>query len=134
MHGWVFFFAKYRMSTYKKPYLTFKQQLELLKMRGLEVTGDSTALKYLNQLGYYRLSGYWYSFRRLISSKQARPQRKDEFMPGAKFHDAVALYVFDKKLKLLVLDAIERIEVSFRVDIAYLLGRKDRFAYANSKK
>ena len=113
-----------------------KQQLDLLKSRGLEVTNDSVALEYLRRLGYYRLSGYWYPCRKLIplpahQSKPIRPQRKDEFMPGARFQDAVELYVFDKKLRLLILDAIERIEVAFRVDIAYLLGKKDRFAYTN---
>lgn len=45
-------------------------------------------------------------------------------MPGARFLDTVALYVFDKKLRLLILDPIERIEVAFRVNIAYLLGEK----------
>ncbi len=125
------------MSTYNKPYRTFEQQLNLLKSRGLEVTNDNVALEYLRRLGYYRLSGYWYPCRKLISlpvhqSKPARPQRRDEFMHGAKFQDAVELYVFDKKLRLLILDAIERIEVAFRVDIAYLLGVKDKFAYTNS--
>jgi abortive infection bacteriophage resistance protein len=124
------------MSTYTKPYLTFKEQLELLKSRGLEVTNDSVALEYLRRLGYYRLSGYWYPCRQLIplpahQSRPIRPQRKDDFMHGSRFQDAVELYVFDKKLRLSLLDAIERIEVAFRVDIAYLLGKKDRFAYNN---
>ena len=115
------------MSTYRKPYLTFEQQLDLLKSRGLEVTNDSVALEYLRRLGYYRLSGYWYLCRKLIAlpahqSKPVRPQREDNFLPGSKFQDAVELYVFDKKLRLLILDAIERVEVAFRVDIAYLLG------------
>ena len=123
------------MSRYNKPHLSFEHQLELLKSRGLEVTNDNTALEYLRRLGYYRLSGYWYPCRKLLSSterqsKLARPQRSDEFMPGARFQDTVALYVFDKKLRLLILDAIERVEVAFRVDIAYLLGEKDPFAYA----
>jgi len=117
------------MSTYNKPYRTFEQQLELLKSRGLEVTNDSVALEYLRRLGYYRLSGYWYPCRKLIpfpahQSKPVRPQREDGFMSGARFQDAVELYVFDKKLRLLILDAIERVEVAFRVDIAYLLGKK----------
>lgn len=107
------------MSTYPKPYRTFEQQLELLKSRGLEITNDSAALEYLRRLGYYRLSGYWYPFRHLIpllmhQSKPFRPQRKDEFMQGSKLQDAVELYVFDKKLRLLILDAIERVEVAFR--------------------
>ena len=53
-------------------------------------------------------------------TKSIRPQRSDEFLPNSRFQDVVALYVFDKKLCLLILDAIERIEVAFRVDIAYL--------------
>jgi abortive infection bacteriophage resistance protein len=124
------------MSTYKKPYLSFEAQLELLKNRGLEITNDAIALEYLRRIGYYRLSGYWYPFRNLITildaqSKLIRPQREDTFMSGARFQDAVELYIFDKKLKLLILDAIERVEVAFRVDIAYLLGSRDCFAYEN---
>lgn len=122
------------MSTYNKPYLNFDQQLELLRSRGLEVTNESVALEYLRRLGYYRLSGYWYPFRKPIpleskTSKSARPRRSDDFMAGAKFQDAVELYVFDKRLRLLILDAIERLEVAFRVDIAYLLGARNPFAY-----
>jgi abortive infection bacteriophage resistance protein len=124
------------MSTYTKPHLEFEEQLRLLKTRGLEVTDDAAALQYLRRLGYYRLSGYWYPCRQLISLlpnqiKPIRPQRKDEFMSGSRLQDAVQLYVFDKKLRLLMLDAIERVEVAFRVDIAHLLGKKDRFAHNN---
>jgi abortive infection bacteriophage resistance protein len=57
---------KKAMSTYKKPYRTYQQQLELLKSRGLEITNDNVALEYLRRLGYYRLSGYWYPCRQLI--------------------------------------------------------------------
>lgn len=124
------------MSTYNKPHLSFQEQLNLLKSRGLEITNDKISLEYLSRLGYYRLSGYLYPFRELLSlpihtTKLTRPSRKDEFMKGATFQAAVELYVFDKRLRLLSLDAIERIEVAFRVDIAYLLGKKDRFAYVN---
>ena len=124
------------MLRYNKPHITFEQQLELLKSRGLEVTDNNTALEYLRRLGYYRLSGYWYPCRKLLplaqqQTKSIRPRRSDEFLPDSRFQDVVALYVFDKKLRLLILDAIERIEVAFRVDIAYLLGERDPFAYTN---
>jgi abortive infection bacteriophage resistance protein len=39
------------------------------------------------------------------------------------------LYVFDKKLRLLFLDAIERIEVGLRVEVALILGRYGAFSY-----
>lgn len=38
-----------KMPRYNKPYLTFEDQLELLKSRGLEVTNDSVALEYLRR-------------------------------------------------------------------------------------
>jgi abortive infection bacteriophage resistance protein len=46
----------------------------------------------------------------------------------------VELYVFDKRLRLLFLDAIERIEVALRVDIALLLGARDPSAHRNLKE
>jgi len=41
----------------------------------------------------------------------------------------MALYVFDKRLRMLFLDAIERIEVALRVDLAILLGQRSRLAH-----
>jgi abortive infection bacteriophage resistance protein len=52
-------------------------------------------------------------------------------MAGSTFDDALQMYVFDKKLRLLLLDAIERVEVTLRVDISYMLGSKDTFAHTN---
>jgi len=57
---------------------------------------------------------------------------EDAFVVGATFEAAVRLYVFDKRLWMLVLDAIERLEVALRVDIAYNLGQKDPFAHINA--
>lgn len=124
------------MSTYSKPYLTYQQQLELLKSRGLEVTDDAAAISCLSRIGYYRLSAYWYSFRKTSLtqdpiSKKITVNREDDFHPCSSFQQALELYVFDKRLRLLVLDAVERIEVAIRSDIAYQLGSKDPFAHTN---
>lgn len=124
------------MSGYKKPYLTFEQQLDLLKQRGLEVTDDSRAVDCLRRVGYYRLSAYWYPFRVLSISQDPGTgalshRREDEFVEGARFQDVVALYVFDKHLRMLLADALERIEVAVRVSVAYLLGGRDPFAHMN---
>lgn len=116
------------MSTYKKPHLSLQAQLDLLKSRGLEVSDDVAALSNLSRIGYYRLSGYLYPFRR-ISVAQNDITREDIFRVNSKFEHALKLYVFDKRLRLLILDAIERIEVGFRVDISHLLGSKDPFAH-----
>lgn len=118
------------MSTYRKPYLTFEKQLALLQGRGLRVTDQAAALTYLQRIGYYRLSAYWYPLRR-PGTPQMGLQRADTFREDSTFEHALALYVFDKRLRLLVLDAIERIEVALRVDVSYRLGAHDAFAHKN---
>jgi len=121
------------MSTYAKPHLTYEDQLKQLIARNLTVTDEAAAISYLKRLGYYRLSAYWYPFRKpdlANKDKNGRViQRLDEFVPGTSFQKAVELYVFDKKLRMLMMDAIERIEVAVRVDIAHTLGARDKFAH-----
>jgi abortive infection bacteriophage resistance protein len=110
------------------------EQLALLKQRGLMVDNEAAALDYLARIGYYRLSGYWYPLREIdkaTSLQQKRPVRFDHFVPDSHFEDVVNLYVFDKKLRLLALDALERIEMAVRVDVAHLLGEKDPCAHEN---
>lgn len=123
------------MST-TNPWRSFEEQLRILKGRGLEVEDDKAALNYLARIGYYRLSGYWYPMRVLdkdASRKAGRIVRLDQFVPGSRFESAVKLYVFDAKLRLLALDALERIELALRVDVAYLLGKDDPYAYKNPR-
>ena len=109
----------------------------------MTVSDRDRALDYLERIGYYRLSGYWFPFRIRVSfcalsprgEKPKKPRVEsiatDEFKPGTTFQNAVDLYVFDKKLRLLTLDALERIEVALRVDVAHTLGRHGAFAYLN---
>lgn len=131
-------------SDYPKFWKSYAEQLDLLISRGLTVTDRAKALEYLERIGYYRLSGYWYPFRQrsglciLLDEQGGKPVKKkrrpttiafDEFRSGASFEDAVQLYVFDKKLRLLTMDALERIEIALRVDISHTLGKIDPFAY-----
>ncbi|WLF82988.1 Abi family protein [Moraxella sp. ZY210820] len=113
-----------------KPSTTVHQQLAMLKSRGLIVDDESRALHYLGNIGYYRLSGYFYSFRQYdLTSKKI--QRKDEFMKDSHFNDILQLYLFDKKLRLLAFDALERIEMALRVDIGNALARRSPNAHEN---
>lgn len=119
-----------------KPWQSFPDQLQILKSRGLQVEDDEAALRYLARIGYYRLSGYWYPMRtvdKVASAREKRPVRLDQFVEGSRFEDAVRLYVFDAKLRLLALDALERIELAVRVDVAHLLGKYDPCAQKNPK-
>ncbi len=122
------------MATYDRPWKSFEEQLELLSSRGMIIADHKRALCYLKNLGYYRLSAYWYPFRKFKvvqdpATKLLANLRQDDFYPNTHFSDAVELYLFDKKLKSLLFEALEYIEVAVRVDIAHLLGRRDTFAH-----
>nr|WP_216819616.1 Abi family protein [Paenalcaligenes hominis] len=100
----------------------------------MQVEDEEAALRYLARIGYYRLSGYWYPMRvidKVASEQEKRPVRLDRFVEGSRFEDVVKLYIFDAKLRLLALDALERIELAVRVDVAHLLGKYDSCAHKN---
>lgn len=123
------------MTPAPKPWKSFEEQLALLMKRGLQVDDREAAMSYLERIGYYRLSGYWYSFRQLVLEQDDNGRvthcRSNTFIEGSHFRDIVQLYVFDKRLRLLALDALERIEMALRVDIAHLLGEQDIHAHEN---
>lgn len=119
---------------YNRPWKSLDEQLQLLESRGMDVGDQNQTLSYLERIGYYRLSAYWYPFRKFNfqqdkDTKVISAIATDEFHSDTHFLDAVNLYLFDKKLRLLVMDALERIEVAIRVDIAHLLGERSAFAY-----
>ena len=103
---------------YKKKWLSYEEQYLLLLQRGMSFDSYSkdNALRKLEFIGYYRLSGYSHAFRCSPSD--------EKFVEGTKFKDIIELYKFDRKLKLLLLDAIERIEVAVRSCLAYQLSNK----------
>ncbi|WP_243695563.1 Abi family protein [Rheinheimera sp. D18] len=121
---------------YDRPWLSYQEQLEQLKLRGMVITDDVAALDYLQRIGYYRLSAYWYPFRHFRPEQNPETgvievKAQNKFIDNSEFIDAVNLYLFDKQLRLLLIDALERIEVSLRVEIAYLLGKRNAFAHIN---
>lgn len=114
-----------------KSWLSFHEQIDLLIDKGMLVDNPDAALSYLERVGYYRLSGYWYPFRQFNSNNSSR---LGGFKEQTHFEHIVQLYVFDKKLRLLALDALERIEMAVRVDIAHTLGKKDPQAHEQVDK
>ena len=114
-----------------KLWVSFNDQLALLESRGLLVEENVAALDYLERIGYYRLAGYWYPFRKLKVNPVGHSLRENDFIQDSRFEDGVRLYVFDKKLRMLALDSLERIELAVRVDVSYLLGQHDTFAHKN---
>ncbi|MCF6221736.1 MAG: Abi family protein [Robiginitomaculum sp.] len=110
-----------------KKWKSIDEQVAILRGRGMIIDDEAQAAHFLGRVGYYRLSGYWYPFRAFNDDKT----RSDKFLKGSRFADVIALYLFDRKLRLLALDAIERIELAIQVEIAHLLGQRDTFAHEN---
>jgi abortive infection bacteriophage resistance protein len=111
---------------YNKPHLAISEQVRLLASRGMALRDPALAAHWLGVVGYYRLSGYWYPYRRPASGATGR---SDAFEPDTTFEQVVALYAFDRKLKLLVLDALERVEIAVRFRVGYTLGRRGAYAH-----
>jgi len=103
--------------SYKKPALTFTDQLQLLHERGLSIPDSKEAIKDLECNSYYRLSAYWYPFR--IKKENVIT---DQIRPKTTWGDIIELYEFDRKLRLLIIDAIDRIEIAVRTQVTYTLA------------
>lgn len=101
---------------FAKPVLTYTDQLAQLKSRGLQVEDESKAFHLLEVISYYRLSGYWYP---LLADK-----KNHQFKTDATFNTAFKLYCFDRLLRQMVMAELEKIEVSIRAKMTYVLSQK----------
>ena len=99
---------------YQKHYSSPSQLLEILQRRGLNCSGVADAGGVLRSIGYYRLSGYLYPLLQI-------PKTAHIYKVGSRLEQAIGLYEFDRKFRLLVLDQIERIEVAVRSAIVNIM-------------
>jgi abortive infection bacteriophage resistance protein len=100
------------MTTYiKKPH-TIDSQVALLKSRGLSIENEEKAIAYLQGINYYRLSAYFLPYQ----------SAKDTFEDQTTFTQIIKTYTFDRELRLLVFDCIERIEVAIRTQFIYQMA------------
>ncbi|HEV7349096.1 Abi family protein [Telluribacter sp.] len=101
---------------YNKSPLTIQQQIAQLKSRGLRIEDEDKAEHVLQSISYYRLAGYWW------------PMQADKalhtFKSGSTFEDVIAIYNFDRELRLMVFGVIERIEIGFRTKLIYYLSHE----------
>ncbi|ANH83330.1 CAAX protease [Niabella ginsenosidivorans] len=99
----------------KQPY-TISDQIKQLQQRGLQIDDDALATHYLSQVSYYRLAGYWWPMQ---ADKEAHL-----FKPNSRFEDVIHLYNFDRELRVLLFDVIEKIEISLRTKLIYHLSHE----------
>lgn len=123
------------MQQYAKSHLSFKEQVSHLESLGLDCAQNDAALATLQDIGYYRLTAYLYPFRRLLAEDEPKETlfqyRAAEYEAGAKFSDAVALCRFDHAFRAKVFAGTGSLELALRVQIAYVLGKRDKFGHTN---
>lgn len=95
----------------EKIFKTFEEQMEILKKRNLTFLHPRTSLKLLSQNNYYFLTGYK---DLLLENKNP-----DYYKEGATFEELYALYIFDKKLKIIFLDLLLETEQNVKTTVAY---------------
>lgn len=121
------------MAEYTKPWLSLEQQVTRLREHNLELSPDDQPTELLKAVGYYRLTGYLYPFREseeyVDAAGHTRTRILSDYRPGTTLSNAAELIDFDRRLRLLALDGLERIEVAVRMRVGYVLGRRSPFAY-----
>lgn len=107
-----FFMTKKRH--FDKPSLTVEKQIILLESRGIQIKNRELAENYLKFIGYYRLSGYTHYFK----------TENDRYRDGITFEVILEHYIFDRKLRILLFDVIERIEVALKSTITSVMAER----------
>ncbi|GHT26721.1 CAAX amino protease [Bacteroidia bacterium] len=80
----------------------------------MQFADETKASHLLQNVSYYRFSGYWYPF---LADKQTHI-----FKPDTNFETAFNLYKFDRELRQLIISELEKIEVAVRSKMAYVLS------------
>ncbi|MCD8495597.1 MAG: Abi family protein [Bacteroides graminisolvens] len=98
-------------TNFTKHYSSPSQVIQILKSRGMVFSDDAKAERYLTNISYHRLSAYIFPFYQL-------PKSDLTLKDGTNFTKALTLYRFDKKLRILLFNEIEKLEVSVRSVLA----------------
>ena len=90
---------------FTKRFESSENLVNLLESRGLQIYDRNKAIQYLDNIGYYRLSAYMYPLLKM-------PKTAHLYKEGSSFKKVMMLYRFDKKLRLLMFNEIEKIEIA----------------------
>ena len=101
------------MKPYDKPALSYDQQVDLMRGRGLQVRDPSEAAAFLSRVSYYRVSTYFLPFQ----------LERDRFAPGSSFDAIVELYRLDEDLRNTFFAVLALVEISLRTRFVYGLTK-----------
>jgi abortive infection bacteriophage resistance protein len=107
-----------------KQFKTYAEQVDRLALRGMDVGDQAAAVEQLRKVNYYRLSGYWYSFR-----VRTGDRRSDSFYPSTSLEQVMSLYRFDASLRAASFAALAAIELTVRALVGHALGEVHECAH-----
>ncbi|WP_295163569.1 Abi family protein [uncultured Brachyspira sp.] len=92
-----------------KPPRSYKEQLQIIKDRGCIIDDECECIAVLESVNYYRLSAYFLPFK----------NKNNTYKGKLSFNRVYSIYEFDRKLRSILLTALEEIEIFLRAKIAY---------------
>lgn len=100
---------------FDKKALSIIEQIDLMVKRGVIINDKIKAEFFLNNNNYYRLAPYWKHLE-----KNKSHELKNEIM----LEDIIDIYNADIVIRQILIQAIEKIEISFKTQLAYTLSNK----------
>ena len=109
---------------YTKPWMSIDDQVEFLTKKGLACDSPEKLRARLITIGYYRLSAYWFPYKIVDTSGDT------VFRAGTSFEYIMRTYDLDSSLRLLIFEAVGKVEVFLRSRLAYFAaGENGVFGY-----
>lgn len=101
------------MEEYQGVHLSYEKQIKLFKDRGMLFKDEEKAIEKLKFINYYKIKEF--SLPYMISDV--------EYKDGVYFENIIERFYCDKNLRLYFLRITEKVEISLKTQIAYILGR-----------
>ncbi len=99
---------------YLKPSLSYEQQADRLIERGL-VAEKASLVDILSNISYYHFSAYLFPFKQ---------DNSDCLKPGTSLDQIYRRYRFDRRLRCLIMDALERVETALKAKVVTVFTQK----------
>lgn len=102
-----------------KQALDIDEQIQMLRSHGMLFDDEEKAKEILLDVGFYRFGFYSFPFER---SYPSLTNRTHLLKPGTSFKSVFDLYEFDTRLRRILLNALDRVEVNVRTKITYIVS------------
>ena len=109
---------------YEKPTSKPDDLIRKLRARGLLIQDEQVTENALRFIGYYRLRGYFYPFYQMSDERVPRPLEPKHFINGTTIEQVIDLYEFDRRLRLIILEQIQKVEVALRTCLSEHMSGK----------